>query len=115
MVANDYELGLIISKTGLDKNKLLQRTNSIITTLGEMGSRVCTPDNEIDIPTVKPKEVVDPTGAGDAYRAGLIKGLIQGRNIEQSARMGSVCASFAIECYGTQEYYFSLTEFEERL
>ncbi len=115
MVSNDYELELIISKTGLDKNKLLQRTNSIITTLGELGSRVCTPDYEINIPAIKPKEVVDPTGAGDAYRAGLIKGLIQGRNIKQSAEMGSVCASFAIECYGTQEYYFNLTEFEERL
>lgn len=115
MVSNDYELELIISKTGLDKNKLLQRTNSIISTLGELGSRVYTPDYEINIPAIKPKEVVDPTGAGDAYRAGLIKGLIQGRNIEQSAKMGSVCASFAIECYGTQEYYFSLMEFEERL
>jgi len=115
MVSNDYELELIISKTGLDKNKLLQRTNSIITTLGELGSRVCTPDYEINIPAIKPKEVVDPTGAGDAYRAGLIKGLIQGRNIEQSVKMGSVCASFAIECHGTQEYYFSLIEFEERL
>ncbi len=115
MVSNDYELELIISKTGLDNNKQLKRTNSIITTLGELGSCVCTPDYEINIPVIKPKEVVDPTGAGDAYRAGLIKGLIQRRNIEQSAKMGSVCASFAIECYGTQEYYFSLTEFEERL
>ena len=115
MVSNDYELGLIISKTGLDRNKLLQRTNFIIITLGELGSCVCTPDCEINIPAIKPKEVVDPTGAGDAYRAGLIKGLIQCRNIEQSAKMGSVCASFAIECYGTQDYYFSLTEFEERL
>jgi adenosine kinase len=115
MVSNDYELEMIISNTGLNKSKLLKRTNSIITTLGEMGSLVCTPDYEITIPAIKPKEVVDPTGAGDAYRAGLIKGLIQGRNIEQSAKMGSVCASFAVECYGTQEYYFSLTDFEERL
>jgi len=115
MVSNDYELELIISKTGLDKNSLLQRTNYIITTLGELGSRVCTSDHEINIPAIKPKkEVVDPTGAGDAYRAGLIKGLIQGMNIEQSAKLGSVCASFAIECYGTQEYYFNLNEFEER-
>jgi len=115
MVSNDYELELIIRKTGLDKNKLLQRTNSIVTTLGELGSRVCTSDCEISIPAIKPKEVVDPTGAGDAYRAGLIKGLIQGKDIEQCARMGSVCASFAIECYGTQEYHFSLMEFEKRL
>ena len=115
MVSNDYELELIISKTGLDKKKLLQRTNTIITTLGELGSRVYTQDCEIDIPAIKPKEVADPTGAGDAYRAGLIKGLIQCRNIEQSAKMGSVCASFAIECNGTQEYHFSQIEFEERL
>jgi len=83
--------------------------------LGELGSRICTPDCEINIPAIKPKKVVDPTGAGDAYRAGLIMGLIQGSNIEQSAKMGSVYASFAIESYGTQEYYFSLMEFEERL
>jgi len=114
LVSNDYELELIINKTGLDKNKLLQCTNSIIVTLGELGSRVYTPDCEINIPAIKPKKVVDPTGAGDAYRAGLIKGLIQCSNIEQSAKMGSVCASFAVECYGTQEYYFSLMEFEER-
>jgi len=115
VISNDYELELIMNKTGLDKKKLLQRTITIVTTLGELGSRICTPDCEISIPAIKPKKVVDPTGAGDAYRAGLIMGLIQGRNIEQSAKMGSVCASFAIESYGTQEYYFSLMEFEERL
>jgi adenosine kinase len=115
MISNDYELELIVSKTGLDKKKLLQRTGTIITTLGELGSCVFTQDCETEIPAVKPKEVVDPTGAGDAYRAGLIKGLVQYKNIEQSAKMGSVCASFAIECYGTQDYHFDLMEFEERL
>jgi adenosine kinase len=63
---------------------------------------------------VKPKEVVDPTGAGDAYRAGLIKGLLQGKDIAESAMMGSVCASFAVERYGTQDYSFSVGEFQER-
>jgi adenosine kinase len=115
LISNDYELELVMDKTGLDKKELLQLTNYIIVTLGELGSRVCTPDWEIDIPAIKPKQVLDPTGAGDAYRAGLIKGLIQCSNIEQSAKMGSVCASFAVECYGTQEYHFSLMEFEERL
>ncbi|HJX69538.1 MAG TPA: PfkB family carbohydrate kinase, partial [Dehalococcoidia bacterium] len=68
-----------------------------------------------DIPAIKPKRVVDPTGAGDAYRAGLIKGMIQGKSIEECAMMGSVCASFAIENRGTQEYTFTLEEFRERL
>ena len=115
MISNDYELEMVITKTGLDIKKLLQRTGTIITTLGEQGSRICTPDYEIDIPAIRPGKVVDPTGAGDAYRAGLIKGLTQCRDMEHSARMGSVCASFAIEHYGTQEYSFSLREFEERL
>jgi len=115
MISNDYELELIMNKTGLDKKGLLQRTNTIITTLGEQGSRVLTPDTEINIPAVVCREVVDPTGAGDAYRAGLIKGLIQGVDIEQSAKMGAVCSSFALECYGTQDYCFNQKEFEERL
>ncbi|MFC1988606.1 carbohydrate kinase family protein [Chloroflexota bacterium] len=115
MITNEYELELVINKTGLDKKKLLQRTNAIITTLGELGSCVCTPDDELNILATKPKEVVDPTGAGDAYRAGLIKGLVQNLDIKQSAEMGSVCASFALECYGTQDYYFSLTDFRKRL
>jgi adenosine kinase len=115
MISNDYELELVINKTGLDKKELLQRTSSIITTLGELGSNVCTADDEIYIPAIKPEKVVDPTGAGDAYRAGLIKGLIQCKDIEQSAKTGSVCASFAVECYGTQEYSFSLMDFEERV
>lgn len=115
LISNDYELELVINKTGLNRKKLLEKTKTIITTLGEMGSRVCTPDREIDIPAAEAKEVLDPTGAGDAYRAGLIKGLTEGRGIEQCAVMGSVCASFAVECYGTQEYHFSLQEFRERL
>jgi len=64
---------------------------------------------------VIPRKVVDPTGAGDAYRGGLISGLVRGENIEQCARMGSACASFAVECYGTQDYAFSPEEFNERL
>ena len=95
--------------------ELLKKTEIVITTLGEMGSRLITSGGEIAIPAAKPKVVTDPTGAGDAYRAGLIKGLVQSKGLKQCAIMGSVCASFAVECYGTQEYHFSLDEFKERL
>ena len=115
LIVNDYELSLIISKTGLNKDDLLKMAGTIITTLGELGSRVSTQYNEIAIPAFKAKKVVDPTGAGDSYRGGLIRGLIHGKDIEQSARMGSVCASFAVECYGTQEYSFTAEEFNQRL
>ena len=114
LISNDYELDLIMDKTGLRKDALLRRAGAIIVTLGALGSKVSTPQAEICIPAVKPKKVEDPTGAGDAYRGGLLSGLSRGKNIEQSARMGSVCASFAVECYGTQEYKFSPKEFNER-
>jgi len=115
LISNDYELDLIMSKTGLTRRGLLSLTETVITTLGEAGSRVCTTDREVRIPAVRPRKVVDPTGAGDSYRGGLISGLSRGKDIEQSAMIGSVCASFAVECYGTQDYVFSPEEFNERL
>jgi len=115
LISNDYELDLIMNKTGLRKEALLERTRTIIVTLGELGSQISTPNGEISIPAVKAKIVRDPTGAGDSYRGGVISGLVRGKDIEESARMGSVCASFAVECYGTQEYTFSPEEFNERL
>jgi len=115
LISNDYEMDLIMSKTGLNEKALIRRARTIIVTLGELGSRVCSSDGEIRIPAVKPKTVEDPTGAGDSYRGGLISGLARGKDIAQCARMGSACASFAVECYGTQEYRFSPEEFNERL
>ena len=114
LISNDYELDLIMRKTGLNREALLGRARAIIVTMGELGSRVFTPEGEISIPAVEPRRVEDPTGAGDSYRGGLLSGLIHGKDIEQCARMGSVCASFAVECYGTQEYRFTLDEFNQR-
>lgn len=115
LISNDYELELIINKTGLSKEALLKLAKTIIVTQGESGSLVYTPHGEIKIPVVKPKKTVDPTGAGDAYRGGLISGLVQEKSIEDCAKMGSVCASFCVECYGTQDYRFSKEEFDARL
>jgi len=115
LISNDYELDLIMKKTALDKKDLIRRAGTVIVTLGEKGSQVLTAGGEINIPAVTPRKVEDPTGAGDAYRGGLIRGLIQGKDIEECARMGSVCASFAVESYGTQDYSFGPEEFAERL
>ena len=114
LISNDYELDLIISKTGLDKGALLRRARAIVVTLGDQGSRIHLPDGERAIPAANPKTVEDPTGAGDSYRGGLICGLIHGKDLEHCARMGSVCASFSVECYGTQEYRFTAEEFNQR-
>ena len=115
LVSNDYELDLILNKTGLKKEALLERARTIIVTMGELGSRISTLNGEIEIPAAKAKIVRDPTGAGDSYRGGMISGLVHGKDVEESARIGSVCASFSVECFGTQEYTFSPEEFNERL
>jgi adenosine kinase len=114
LISNDYELEMIMRATGLEKAELLLCTGGIITTLGENGSLVCTRDQEVKIPAARPAQVLDPTGAGDAYRAGLIKGLVTGRSMQDAARLGAVCASYAVECHGTQEHRFSHEEFWSR-
>ena len=115
LIVNDYEFDLILNKTGLQKEELLGRAETTIITLGESGSVIHGPDGEQKIPVCPAARVLDPTGAGDAYRGGLISGLMNGKNIQESALLGSVCASFAVECYGTQVYHFTAEEFAVRL
>jgi len=114
LISNDYELEMIIRATGLEKAQLLEQTEGIITTLGEKGSVVCTHDQEHEIPAVPVSKVQDPTGAGDAYRAGVIKGLVMGKSLSEAAHIGAVCAGYAVECHGTQEHHFSEEAFWAR-
>lgn len=114
LIVNDYELDLIMHRTGLNKRGLLAKAGSVITTLGEQGSMVSTQTGEMAIPVVRVERVQDPTGAGDAYRGGLISGLVRGKDLGASARMGSVCASYAVESCGTQEYRFTREDFNHR-
>jgi len=114
LISNDYELEMTMRATGLEKAQLLQRTGAIVTTLGENGSLICSDNEEVNIPAAPVSSVLDPTGAGDAYRAGLIKGLIMGKSLPDAAHMGATCASYAVECYGTQDHSFSEEEFWAR-
>jgi adenosine kinase len=115
LIVNDYELELILNKTELTKTQLLSLAGTAIVTLGERGSMLYDSGSESHIPAAKPLKVVDPTGCGDAYRGGLLSGLAAGKALEKSAKLGSVCASFAVEHYGTQIYSFTPDTFEERL
>ncbi len=115
LIVNDYEFNLILDKTGLTKNELLALADATIITLGEAGSELYRRSGKISIPSFKAARVVDPTGAGDAFRGGLLCGLISGSDLETSAVQGSVCASFAVECNGTQVYSFTPEEFANRM
>ena len=114
VISNDYELEMIMKMTGMDKKGLLRITEAIITTFGEKGSLVSTRASNHRIPPAETDNVMDPTGAGDAYRAGLIKGLVMGKDIVAAAKMGSVAAVYAIEAYGTQEHRYSFEDFVQR-
>jgi adenosine kinase len=114
LVSNDYELEMIKKGTGWNKDDILQRTAAIITTLGEHGSILTTNGNEIKIRAAKAASLHEPTGAGDAYRAGMIKGLVMKKSLLEAAQMGATCASYAVEKHGTQEHRFSQETFWER-
>ncbi len=113
-ISNDYELEMVVRSTGMPKSDLLKKTGAIITTLGENGSLVSSSEGDVQIPAVPVKRVLDPTGAGDALRAGLIKGLVMGKSLLVAGQMGAVCAGYAVECQGTQCHRFSQEEFWAR-
>jgi adenosine kinase len=113
-ISNDYELEMVTRSSSMKKSDLLNLTGAVITTLGERGAVVSTPDGDVQIQAATPERVSDPTGAGDAFRAGLIKGLVMGKNLADAAKMGSVCASFSVECQGTQCHRFSEEDFWAR-
>ena len=114
LISNDYELEMIRKATGLDRAKILERCKAVITTLGAEGSVVATPQGETRIPAVAAKRVIDPTGAGDAFRSGLLMGLVQGRDLVGAAKVGAACAVYAVEHLGTQEHSFTPEEFWAR-
>ncbi len=114
LIANDYELEMIMKNTGKRKAQLLEYTENIITTLGEQGCSVINGGEDAILPAAKVSRVVDPTGAGDGFRAGLIKGLADGRSVSEAAKVGLTSAAYAVEHHGTQEHYFTPEEFWQR-
>ncbi len=115
VIGNDYEIKLLQERTGWSEEEILKNTNVLITTLGEHGSIVKTADGEtISAGVCAPLSFDDPTGAGDAYRAGFFVGYEKGFDWKICAQMGAVAASYAIETYGTQEHKFTKEEFCQR-
>jgi len=116
LVSNDYELALILEKTGLSDQGMLELAGAIVTTRGEHGCQVSTREGlSVSLPVVPTDNVIDPTGAGDAFRGGMIKGLIQGLPLERAAMMGTVCSHYVVQKYGTQTYHFTRGEFKAKL
>lgn len=114
VIGNDYEIALLKRKIGPHFAKASWGKQIWITTLGDKGSVIKQGKKEWQIPAAKVKSVVDPTGAGDAYRAGFVAGYLQGLTLKICGRMGAVCAAYTVEKYGTQTHKFSRKEFKQR-
>lgn len=114
LFANDYEFGLIAVKTGWEEAQLVEKAGMLVITYGEKGSRIITKEGELKIPAVAVEQAVDPTGAGDAYRAGFLAAFLKGLKPEQCARAGSTLAAYAVEKYGTQNHVCTRAELAGR-
>jgi len=111
---NDYEWGMLQQKTGLSTAEVASQVEALIVTFGSEGSVIHTSGRTFSIPSAKPKAVIDPTGCGDAYRAGLIHGLLRGLDWKTIGRTASLMGAIKIESRGPQNHRFTRTEFDQR-
>ena len=114
IAVNDYEAQLLRDRTGEDLAMLAKQVDALIITRGAQGSVIMTGGREIAIPAARADAVVDPTGCGDAYRAGLIYGLMQGLDWETTGRIASLLGALKIAHAGTQNHRFTAGEFAAR-
>jgi len=115
VAVNDYEWELVQQKTGWTAKDIVQRVKALVVTRGAQGSVIYTAEGEVQIPCAKARAVVDPTGCGDAYRAGLLHGLLHGLDWQATGRIASLLGAIKIESLGTQNHQFTQAEFQARL
>ncbi len=114
ITVNDYESQLLQERTGLSPAQVAKSVNALIVTRGAKGSVIFTDGSRVEIPPAKARETVDPTGCGDAYRAGLLYAISNGEDWGNVGRIASLMGAIKIETHGTQNHRFTLDEFAER-
>ena len=114
LLVNEYEEEMFLKKTGLPREKLGELARNVVVTLGARGAEIRTPRETYSIPPARPEKILDPTGVGDAFRAGLAKGLAAGLPWETAGRMGSLAAAYVLETDGPQSHTYDLSRFVDR-
>ena len=114
VTVNDYEAQILQERIGLTPHEIAERVQGFIVTLGAKGAHIYVKERRIDIPAVSPQQVLDPTGCGDAFRAGLLYGLMNDMDWETTGRIASLMGAIKIETHGTQNYRFSHEQFHTR-
>jgi len=113
VTVNDYEAAMIQERTGETIEALAKNVEAFIVTLGKEGSKIYTSGDTVTIPTAKPTAVTDPTGCGDAYRAGILYGLMNKLDWQTTGRIASLMGSIKVAHHGTQNHQFTLDEFAQ--
>jgi adenosine kinase len=114
LAGNDYEFGMMAERMGVSESELRRRTPITVMTRGEAGSLITVDGLEHEIPPAKPEKVVDPTGAGDAFRAGFVMGMSRGFSWPTIGRLAALTAVYAIEHRGPQQHSYTIKEFVSR-
>ena len=114
LFCNDYEFGLISKKTSWDLKQILKHVKVLVITRGKDGANLYTNSEEYFIPTVPEREIVDPTGVGDAFRGGFLMGYARGFDWTLCGEIGSLAAVYCLECRGPQSHSYTKKEFVER-
>ena len=115
VICNDYEFELIRQKTGMDEAAVFAAAGALVITRGEQGCTVYDGTGRTDVAAVPPHRIVDPTGVGDAFRGGFMKGMADGEAFVRCAQLGSVAATYALEHLGGQSHAYTPEEFRARL
>lgn len=113
-IVNDYEYALVCKRLGIGHSKLMKMTNTAIVTKGAKGSETTTQNSRFLTKAVTPRKIVDPTGAGDAFRSGLIHGIINSYPLKKAVQLATLVATYPIEHHGTQEHRFTKKEINSR-
>lgn len=114
VICNDYEFELIRQKTGLGEDSILEHATVLVITRGEDGCSVYEKSGRHDIQALSPHRIVDPTGVGDAFRGGLMKGMACGKSLKECTQLGTVAATYALEHLGGQSHAYTIEEFSDR-
>jgi adenosine kinase len=114
VAVNDYEASLLVERTGWSLEQIAAQVRALIVTRGEQGSWIFAERRRYDIPAAPAARIVDPTGCGDAYRAGLLFGLARGMDWDTTGRIAALLAAVKIEQHGTQQHRCSVDEFADR-
>ena len=114
VTVNDYESQLLQERTGMSESEIMKQVSALIVTRGAEGSVVYTAAETFEIPAVAVADIKDPTGCGDAYRAGLIFGLMNAMDWQTTCRIAYLMGAIKIAHHGTQNHHFTMTEFSDK-